>query len=176
MSEFSRAVAYDELDRGISTTDSLGNHSQYRYDSNGKLVLFVDVLGNSTKLDFDIYGRLITETNEQTDNGLGKGNNLEPIQNKFEYDLNDNLICMCDALGRKTIQKYDSLDRRVEIIYADETTTKFLYDMDGNIEKTIDNNYRHGPKGTSNKFDQNIRCIIHSFINYDDDIGNTNLR
>jgi RHS repeat-associated protein len=137
---FSSSATYDELDRMVTSTDSLGNTTQYTYDSRSNLTQTVDPLGNIRIAEYDIYGRLVKEISQRTDTGIGGGNLLNPAKIHYEYDLNSNLVAITDALGRVTSQTYDALDRHRETIYPDGTIRSFLYDRDGNLIRTTDNN------------------------------------
>ena len=137
---FSSSADYDQLDRLISATDSLGNITRYSYDSRGNLVRVIDPLGNVREAEFDIYGRLTKESKLSTDTGLGGGNALAPAVIQYEYDSNSNLVTIVDALGRRTTHIYDELDRHKETIYPDGTRRQFQYDADGHLINSVDNN------------------------------------
>jgi len=137
---FSRSSTYDELDRLVTGTDSLGNVTRHAYDSRGNLVRRVDPLGNVMRTEFDIFSRRVQDASEQTDTGLGGSNPLEAAINRYEYDENNNLTAVIDALGRRTAYAFDALDRRREIIYPDGSKTSFTYDADSNLIVTQDNN------------------------------------
>lgn len=130
---FSTIYEYDELDRMISLTDSLGNITLNQYDSRNRLVRTTDPLGNVKKYDYDIYGRKVVERFEVTENGLGGGAQLTPIKTIFEYDGNGNLTGHIDGKGNRTQQTFDTLDRRKNVIYADGSILRTEYDADDNI-------------------------------------------
>ena len=59
---FSSSSTYDELDRMVTSTDSLGNVTRYFYDSRGNPVRTVDPLDNVVGTEFDIYSRRVAES------------------------------------------------------------------------------------------------------------------
>lgn len=137
---FTTSMAYDELDRRIAETDSLGNTTRFAYDSRNHEVRRVDPLGNIIRSEYDIFGREVTEIAEQTDTGVGGGAALVPAVTRSEYDANGNLVTLVDALGRATRQSFDALDRRREVVYPDGSRYRFDYDADGNLVEVEDAN------------------------------------
>ena len=138
---FASSSTFDELDRMTSQTDSLGNTTRLFYDSRDNMVRLIDPLGNETKSTFDVYNRLIKSTNFLTDTGIGPVTPAAiPVMTKQEYDLNNNLISVIDALGRKTRYEYDALDRRRAIIYPNDSKMLTDYDKNSNVIRTQDDN------------------------------------
>src|SRR5690606_4476477 len=130
---FASSSSYDELDRLISSTDSLGNVTRFFYDSRGNVVRQVDPLGNEQHNSFDIFNRPISSTNFLTSTGLGPVMpDALPVTTAQEYDHNGNLTVVIDALGRRTRYVYDALDRRRAVIYPDESRMLTDYDADSN--------------------------------------------
>lgn len=137
---FANSATYDELDRKITSTDSLGNVMRYFYDSRDNLVRQVDALGNVSRTEFDVYNRRIAMARDLTDSGLGPGVLVATATTRSEYDRNSNLTAIIDAEGRRTRYRYDALDRRRAIIYPDESAMLFDYDVDSNMIRRQDNN------------------------------------
>ena len=137
---FTTSSAYDELDRKISETDSLGNTTRYCYDSRNKEVRRVDALGNVIRTEYDVYGRDIAEIAERTNTGVGGGAVLPSAITRWEHDANGNVVKLVDALGRVVRQSFDALDRRREIVYPDGSRSRFDYDADGNLVGVEDPN------------------------------------
>lgn len=137
---FSSTAIFDELNRQISTTDSLGNVSSFGYDSRGNILKKTDPLGNVTRYSYDIYGRRGDQTVELTSTGLGGGPPLPPAISTFVYDSNGNLVQTTDSLGRMTVQKFDGLDRRAVIVYPDQSVALTEYDRDSSLLRTTDPN------------------------------------
>lgn len=137
---FSTSFSYDELDRKVSSTDSLGNLTQFFYDSRDNLVRRVDPLGNVVRMEYDIYDRPIAEHRELTESGLGNDGLENVALTRLEYDKNDNLTRVVDALGRHMRFRYDALNRRKAINFPDDSEFLYEYDSDGNLIRTKDNN------------------------------------
>ena len=137
---FTTSSAFDELDRKIVETDSLGNTTRYGYDSRNKEVRRVDALGNVIRTEYDVYGREVAEIVVRTDTGIGGGAALPPAVTRSEHDANGNVVRLVDALGRVTRQSFDALDRRREIVYPDGSRSRFNYDADGNLVGVEDPN------------------------------------
>ncbi len=138
---FASSSAYDELDRLVRSTDSLGNVSELFYDSRGNVVRQIDPLLNESRTTYDVFNRAIASSRFLTENGLGPVTpNSVSVNTAQEYDPNGNLIAVIDALGRRTRYEYDELDRRRAIIYPDESKVTSNYDVDNNVIRTQDNN------------------------------------
>jgi len=137
---FSYASTYDELDRLSTQTDSLGNVSQFAYDSRDLNVRTVDPLGNVSRVAYDIHRRRVYQCNELTATGLGGSPIVEVMEERFDYDRNGNLVGATDALGRQMQYHYDALDRRCTVVYPDGSHRKLAYDADGHLVFTRDNN------------------------------------
>lgn len=137
---FSQEFEYDELDRKISQTDTLGNKTHFKYDSLNNLVKIIDPLGNIQRFTFDIYQRQIEQIVEMTKSGLGGGTTLPSSITQMEYDSNGNLIAVIDPNGNRTEEKFDELNRKVAVIYPDNSIAEINYDKDSNVAFTKDNN------------------------------------
>lgn len=137
---FATSAAFDQLDRRIESTDTLGNVKRYLYDSRDNLAGTIDALGNVKRIRYEIYGRRSAVICEQTDTGLGGGTPLPAAVQQFEYDANGNLAAAIDALGRRTEYTNDALDRRTSVIFPDGSRTRLSYDPDGNLVAMQDNN------------------------------------
>lgn len=137
---FSSTSTFDELDRLVSSVDSLGNATAFRYDSLNNLVRKTDPLGNVVELGHDQYGRLAVETLRQTSTGLGDGDALEPFETRYGYDANGNLRSVTDPLNRQRRWTFDPLDRMNAVIYADGRSIRYRYDARDALAATIDIN------------------------------------
>lgn len=137
---FSTSARFDQLDRRVESTDSLGNGTRYFHDSRGNCTGRIDPLGNIGRMRYDIYGRRSVVICEQTATGLGGGAPLATAVQRFEYDANGNPAAVIDALGRRTEYAYDALDRRRSVTFPDGSRTETSYDPDGNVVALRDNN------------------------------------
>lgn len=119
------------------TIDSLGNQTQYFYDSRNLLVKQIDPLGNVRRFEYDIYGRRTVEILERTETGLGAGTALPPQIHRNEYDENGNIIKIIDANSNESTQEFDLLDRRIILRFPDATSKTFKYDQNDNIIENL---------------------------------------
>ena len=58
----------------------------------------------------------------------------------FEYDANGNAVALIDALGRRTEQQFDLLNRRRVVTHVDGSLTQFDYDADDNFAGITERN------------------------------------
>ncbi len=137
---FTTINTYDELDRLKSQKDSLGSLVVLYYDSRNNVVKTVDPLGNTKRLEYDIFGRKTIEISELTDTGTGEGQLLPAMKTMYEYDKNGNITAATDPNENRTLEEYDSLDRKEKIISADSSTQIFRYDCESNVVFNKDNN------------------------------------
>jgi RHS repeat-associated protein len=137
---FSRSYSYDEIDRLMGQTDSLGNVTSLAYDSLDRVVRVTDPLGNVKRSAYDLYGRVETEEFERTASGLGGGAPLASVITRREYDEDGNLLAFVDPVGSRTTQTFDSLGRRRSVTYADDSTETHSYDRDDNLVASRDAN------------------------------------
>jgi YD repeat-containing protein len=137
---FSTLSEYDELDRLIATTDSLGNKTSYSYDSRGNIVRQVDALGNVRRFAYDLFNRRIAEHLDLTATGLGGGPVITTLTTAYDYDTNGNVVRVTDASGNAVSRDYDALDRRTATGFSDATSELVVYDPAGNIVRRRDGN------------------------------------
>ncbi len=137
---FPTAYQYDELDRLIIVTDSLGNVTRHAYDSRNNLVRTTDPLGNVVRYEYDVHNRKVSELRDLTATGLGNGSAAGTIKTLFEYDGNGNVTGHIDGNGNRIEQRFDALDRRRAVVYPDTTEYQTDYDEDDNIVLVKDNN------------------------------------
>ncbi len=148
---------YDALDRRISTTDNLGRTERFGYDSRGYVVHHSDAQaslsleyinsrqvnnpGNTTTIKVDGLGRVILEESDLRVGGTGDGAIDAPLYNPdgriartYTYDGNSRLRFATDDRGKTTEYRYDTLDRLVTIVYADDTEFTQKYDGNDNVD------------------------------------------
>lgn len=137
---------YDNAQRLVATTNSLGERLEYTLDAAGNRV--AEKTYNSTgmllrdiKRSYDELNRLINVT--------GAAGQVS----SYSYDRNGNLSSITDGNSNTTVQYYDPLDRRIrsEAAYAHHVT--YRYDLRDNLTGITD------PGGASthyilNGFDQ----------------------
>jgi len=90
-----RDTRFDELNRPVANTDSLGNTSIMQYDNNGNVVSASDPLGGTTTIGYDVDGRPTAAT------APGGG------VSRTEYDAAGNVIKSIAADGGATTYTYN---------------------------------------------------------------------
>ncbi|MGW3728911.1 DUF6531 domain-containing protein, partial [Streptomyces sp. NPDC000851] len=125
---FTDHFEFDELDRLVRVTDSLGNVMTYTYDSVDRLLTITDALGNVHRMEYDVWGRLVTERREMTDSGLGTGAALPAIVVRSGYDADGVLRTQTDANGNVTHHTHDALGRQTAVTYPDGAIETYEYD------------------------------------------------
>ena len=117
--------------------------SQTVYNAQGRVVAAIDSLGNQTQYVYDSLGRrLKTISNFVT----GVYNPLRPDQDLITtttYDLAGRVVATVDSRGTRTAFTYDSLGRRVTATQAAgtslATTSYTCYDKAGRVLRVIQN-------------------------------------
>ena len=90
---------YDALNRGVTTTNALGQVSTVVYDATGNVVNVIDTAGNKGTMTYDALNRMVTSTNP-----LG-------LTTTMAYDTASNVISVTNARGYTTTYSYDALNR-----------------------------------------------------------------
>src|SRR5262249_22701084 len=65
------------------------------------------------------------------------GTSVRPVIHQ-EFDAAGNRTALVDANGQRTEFHYDGLDRPTLTLYADGTSTKTIFDPEGNSYETVD--------------------------------------
>lgn len=129
--------AYDNQDRQIQITDSLGNVSSVEYDLKGQKVARIDARGQRTEMSYDAYGRLI-----QTNYPDGTSSN-------HTYDLEGNKLSYKDRRSHTTNYTYDALNRVISTVYPDGSNITNEYDAAGRLISITDE------RGNSTRYEFN---------------------
>ena len=101
----------------------------------GNMVTQTDALGRVTLNAFDALYRLVQTMPPDPDGPQGP--QTSPVTT-FAYDAAGNVVTQTDALGRSTQFRYDSLNRRVEMIDARGGASTSRYDAVGNLVSQTD--------------------------------------
>ena len=131
--------------------------TEFTYDDAGRLEYRIEPLGRQTHYEYDAVGNLVAETLEDTQGGLFDDRRVEhdydelnrtirtrrflgnrPITEEAVLDGEGNAVLLRDALGRETNQRFDALNRRIEVLEplwrpGRRRTTEFAYDGNGNL-------------------------------------------
>ncbi|HRK34272.1 MAG TPA: hypothetical protein PLJ47_06725, partial [Candidatus Hydrogenedentes bacterium] len=112
--------AYDNLNRQISTTDMADHETLMRYDSLNRVRETVDGNGNIRRYAYDNLNRQIG-----TQHYAPNGQTLL-ASTAQSFDLNGRLISQTDPKQFTTSYRYDALDRRNQVTYADGSSITVL--------------------------------------------------
>ncbi len=129
---------YDELNRVTQSIDSLGNKTNFEYDSRGLLEKAIDPLGQVTSSVYDVFRRQLSNSKFLTD----KNNPTFkiPVTTSYQYDLDGMLLSQTDALGRITKFEYNGLGRKVSSTLPDGTKDVSDFDFSGMVNSYRDRN------------------------------------
>ncbi|MGR6897244.1 RHS repeat domain-containing protein [Rummeliibacillus sp. BSL5] len=144
---------YDEFGRMTKTTYPNGTYSQTAFEDNERKVTMIegkmddnkttsitytvygqkqaetDAVGNTTSYTYDpLYPDTITSITSIVD---GKENTTT-----YEYDANNNLHILTDALGRNKVYEYDKNDQ-LTMVEMPTMTFKYHYDTNGELDESI---------------------------------------
>ncbi|WP_433381118.1 RHS repeat-associated core domain-containing protein [Actinoplanes sp. CA-142083] len=128
-------AGFDEMNRGVTSTNAFGKVTTTKYDNNHQVTSTVDPLGQETSFSYDENGRPTAVTTPG-------GSTL-----KSEYDAAGNPIARTTGTGGKTTWAYDD-DGRVltaveargnaEGANAADFTTSYAYDRASNLTSVTD--------------------------------------
>ena len=116
--------------RKVSKNDGTVLEQTNQYDDKGNLVVSQDVLGNETTYRYDILGRLIEKRDPKVLDS--DENEYHPI-NLYQYDSLNQLISHTDPNGAVTKFSYTVRGKPYRILYADQSTDEFDYNLDGTL-------------------------------------------
>lgn len=151
----SRTTSYDGLNRPEVVTESVTRRTgaipaawaytqTTRYEDTQHKVHTRDRRGFVTTLVLDDLDRVLTQvvddgtatlTRSPDDSRAGAALGLET---SYEYDANGNRHATVDALGRRTEEVYDGLNRRVSRDLPMGVTESFTYDGEGHLISQVD--------------------------------------
>ena len=138
---------YDSRNRCIATIYPDGSVVETDYDGGGRVASTTDADGNTTAYTYDKLGRTLTVTLPDPD---GPGGPLTASTTTYSYDDATDAQYTTDALGNQTIDIFDKLGHKTEMIAPDPSTgqastsdsncpkTYYSYDADGNLDYVTD--------------------------------------
>lgn len=129
---------YDNLDRLIWIVDNAGDTNRYAYDSRNNLLTHTDGRSNFTRDTYDGVNRRIATTRFLTADGLGSGTPVGTIVTGQNWDDSFRLTGQIDGSSNTTAFAYDSLSRTIRTTFADGTTNRATFDVQGNKTSATD--------------------------------------
>ena len=152
-------LVYNDNGAQISSTDALGNTTQYVYDRNNHLVQTRDAMEHSTYQYYDGVGNVVQTVDgngNATDYDYDNRNRLVEVENALDetttytYDANGNQLTQTDGKGNTTIMTYNCRNLLIERVdpsgilpggAVDNTkAVSYTYFADGNVASMIDGN------------------------------------
>lgn len=154
---FASTNVYDELNRLVEETNSLGCKLSYAYDSRGNLLRLGGPLNTVNENTYDLFGRLVTKTDDL--HRHIEGETPVPLSTRFEYNKFDQVVRQTDPLGRVTRFEYDTMGRLLSTILPDQSFDRIGYDKCDNVvqmqcRNNVIKRYRY------NAVHQQIECRI----------------
>ena len=119
-----RLEGYDALGQRVSSTDPLGNSTQYQWDALGRLTQVTDALGGTTKQTWDAQDNLLSVTD-------AKGNT-----HQFAYDKAGRQIKETRPLGGVIQTVWDAAGQLSQRTNAGGNQTVYTWDAGGNLTQT----------------------------------------
>lgn len=167
---------YDSQERLISTTDPLGNKTEFGYDTNHNLTSITGPKPSQYKeITYDKANRPTRITDWQTDGTL--------LILEKKYDKLGHLIEEIDACKNSTLFKYDAMGRVISIHHPDGSIEQKEYNVLGQLIKETDplgyiteKNYNvyggvtsiHHPDGSQEHFTYNSTGTLKSHTDKND--------
>lgn len=142
---------YDEFGRVIKTTYSNGAYSQTVFEDDERKVTLIEGKEDGKKtisITYTVYGQKQAETDAE---GNTKSYTYDPLYpntitsitvgkenttTKYEYDANNNLHILTDALGRNKVYDYDKNDQ-VTLVEMPKMMFQYHYDANGEMNESI---------------------------------------
>lgn len=117
---------FDKLDRVISIKDAKDQVTSFSYDEIGNISKVTDPKGNHTYFEYDFRNRLKKETDDS-------GNNKQYSYNSLNW-----ITKIVEPNGSEINFTYYKHGLIKEIIYSETKQTKYFYDQNLNLIKTVD--------------------------------------
>ena len=149
-------IIYDKCGNPIEFIDANGNSQKIEYDLLSRVTKEIDEEGNATRFMYTPTGNMQKiinpiEYKNNGDNGAGKTffyDNLDRLiktvnenniaEDIIEYDENDNILSVTDAVGVCTAYNYDFGGRVTEILQNQKKLQSYKYNAMDEITESID--------------------------------------
>lgn len=131
---------YDGLGRVIYVRNSDGTNKTINFDR--RIITAYDENGHRKAYVLDGYDRISNVLEYNNNPILDSVLNVtseEMYNTSYEYDTQDNLIKITDALGNKFTFSYDSIGGRIALSDPDLGNWTYEYDLVGNLVKQVQN-------------------------------------
>ena len=115
---------YDQFGDVTSTTDALGNTTQFFYNQFGELATTIDPMGRHTINSYDGSGNLISTTDPS-------GNTTH-----YSYDSHGDLLSSTDPQGHTTSSTYNGQGQMTSSTSVTGVTTNYTYGPSGKVTST----------------------------------------
>jgi RHS repeat-associated protein len=164
-------TAYDVLSRPLTITLPDGSVTQYTYGfDNDRLqqlqfsTKIRDAMGKISQQLKNTRG-LTTSHKDVTANG--------DVWTSFGYDAIEQLLTVTDDIGATTAAQYDMLGRRISRTHPDEGTSRYIYDLAGNLTKKITANLQKDSAAISYSYDFNRMTDVTYPVNPENNVHYT---
>lgn len=135
------AYVYDRNGKLLQISDPLGSVTEYEYDTMDRVTSITYPNGAVVRFSYTEIGGLDKVTSPDTETRTFQGGRETVKQENavitYEIDRNGNLRSITDADRSKTIFRVDDVGRTVERINANGQTTRYGYDVLGNLTDII---------------------------------------
>ncbi|GAB3955155.1 hypothetical protein GCM10028805_41840 [Spirosoma harenae] len=139
------SYGFDTAGRLSMLTDPNGNKAEFTYDNRNNLITQKDFNGTVSRFTYDEKGNLITlidPTGNATEYGYESVfNNLNSLKDAkgrmttLNYDVKGNLTGIVQPGGLTSAFTYDNAGRRLTSTNANNGTTSYQYNADGDLTK-----------------------------------------
>lgn len=161
---FERALrrSHDEMDRLVWQQENDEAPERFAYNSLGNVINHVGKSGIEIHYTDDSLGRRVGHA--YTIKDALDDSKVQKIVRSFEYDDNYRISAYTDAAGKRTMYRYDTLDRQTGVVFPDDNVASVEYDANGNIISEFDqnNNQINNRYNASNQIVERRSIIKHT--------------
>jgi YD repeat-containing protein len=128
-------LRYDGMDRLVGRQVKDEAPERFEYDAFGGVAKHLRPSGMHVRLLQDALGRRVGQV-LSTDGA--DGSDARQIARRLEFDEAYRLVAHTDGAGKRTLYRYDALDRQTAVVYPDGSEATAEYDASGNVVRTVD--------------------------------------